>query len=74
MLSLQFVYVPKLWQCLHLSESSWAHLPLGSGWRKLGLCQRDRMGSLAAAVASATHTVAIATTTLAVSAAALALS
>ena len=61
-LSLQFVYVPKLWQRLHLSESSWAHLSLGSGWRKLGLCRRDRMGSLA-----------IATTTIAFSAAALAL-
>ena len=58
----------------HDSEGAAFALALGSGWRKLGLCQRDRMGSLAAAVASATHTVAIATTTLAVSAAALALS
>ena len=49
MLSLQFVYVPKLWQCLHLSGSSWAHLSLGPEWRKFGLCRRDRMGSFAAA-------------------------
>ena len=58
-LSLQFAYVPKLWQRLHLpGATGWGQL--GSGWRKLGLCRRDRMGSLA-----------IATTTIAFSAAAL---